>query len=81
MVSSFGDFSQNGSPRGGELMSRHTVLSRNPMSAPYEVSDQRWSSRLGVRSLAVNKYNYPFLILREGRSDEGVISAVALCNL
>lgn len=40
VVSSFGDFSQNGS-RGGELMSRHTVLSRNPMSAPCEVFDQR----------------------------------------
>lgn len=31
VVSSFGDFSRNGSPRGGELKSRHTVLSRNPM--------------------------------------------------
>lgn len=43
VVSSLGDFSRKVSPPGGELKSRHTVLSRNPMSAPCEVLNQRFT--------------------------------------
>lgn len=76
VVGSLGDFSRNGSPRGGELKSRHTVLSRNPMSAPCKGIKSELG--LGIRFLVVNKDKYPFLIMRARKEYGVVISSVVM---
>lgn len=73
VVGSLGDCSRNGSRRGGELKSRHTVLSRNPMSAPCKVLNQS----LAIRFLVVHKDKYPFLIMR-ARKEYGVVISSAV---
>lgn len=75
MVSSFGEFSRNGSPRGGEPY----CLFEKSDEASLRVINQRISLRIRLLALDMCLYRFPFLVM-SARSDRGV-SPVILCNL